>query len=297
MTFSLLRLPRWIAARAKCSRGTWMYPCSANIGASSALPPHRADQHDLRALHEALRIILEEGLEKRIARHTLNYRAMRAGLEAMGMKYIPQHSLTPLNAVHTPPGIDEAKVRRRLLTEFGIEIGSGLGPFKGKAWRIGLMGHASSERNVTLLLSTLDVILASELPSFKQGLALAAMSEVYKSASARHIKRFCNQSAIGDDHLCRHPNHPSAPRGRGSFSVLTSQDELRTYECDGLTNFRVVPAAVALPSNASEIQQLVLLCHTHKIPFVARGSGQLKRRSFAERRRDRHQPRPAKSNH
>jgi alanine-glyoxylate transaminase/serine-glyoxylate transaminase/serine-pyruvate transaminase len=144
---------------------------------------HTAPINMTYALHEALRIILEEGLEKRIARHTLNYRAMRAGLEAMGMKYIPQHSLTPLNAVHTPPGIDEAKVRRRLLTEFGIEIGSGLGPFKGKAWRIGLMGHASSERNVMLLLSALDVILASELPSFNRGLALAAMSEVYKSAS------------------------------------------------------------------------------------------------------------------
>jgi alanine-glyoxylate transaminase/serine-glyoxylate transaminase/serine-pyruvate transaminase len=145
---------------------------------------HTAPINMTYALHEALRIILEEGLENRIARHTLNHRALRAGLEAMGMKYIPHHSLTPLNAVHIPPGVDDARARRRLLSEFGIEIGSGLGPFKGKAWRIGLMGHSSTKRNVTLLLSALDVILSSEIPSFKRGLALAAMSEVYNAESA-----------------------------------------------------------------------------------------------------------------
>src|SRR5208282_2339401 len=117
---------------------------------------HTAPINMTYALHEALRAVLEEGLDQRIARHTLNHRALRAGLEAMGITYVPRHSLTSLNAVHIPPGVDDAKARRRLLSEFGIEIGAGLGPFKGKAWRIGLMGHSSSERNVILVLSALE---------------------------------------------------------------------------------------------------------------------------------------------
>src|SRR5205814_7540384 len=81
---------------------------------------HTAPINMTYGLHEALRVILEEGLEKRIARHTLNHRALRAGLEAMGVSYVPNHSLTTLNAVHVPEGVEDAKVRGRLLSAFGI---------------------------------------------------------------------------------------------------------------------------------------------------------------------------------
>ena len=78
-------------------------------------------------------MVLEEGLAQRIERHERNHKALRAGLEHLGLNYIPEHSLTTLNAVHIPAGIDEAAVRKRLLIEYNIEIGAGLGPFKGRA--------------------------------------------------------------------------------------------------------------------------------------------------------------------
>ena len=130
-------------------------------------------------LLEALKIVAEEGLDARIARHALNHRALKAGLEALGLNYIPERSLASLNAVHVPAGIDDAKVRKRLLTEFGIEIGGGLGPFKGKAWRIGLMGYGSSKRNVMLVLAALESILSTQGVKIKQGGAIGAASKAY----------------------------------------------------------------------------------------------------------------------
>ena len=127
---------------------------------------HTAPINMTYALHEALRIVLEEGLEPRIARHALNHRALRAGLKEMGISYVPEHSLTTLNAVHVPEGVDDLQVRQGLLNEYGIEIGAGLGPFKGKAWRIGLMGHSSTKRNVMLVLAGLVALLS------EQGLAV-----------------------------------------------------------------------------------------------------------------------------
>lgn len=120
---------------------------------------HTAPINMTYALREACVAVLEEGLEARFARHLTNHRALRAGLEAIGLNYIPQHSLPMLNAIHVPQGVDEAGVRRRLLEDYGIEIGAGLGPFKGQALRIGLMGASSSRRNVMLLLSALEEIL------------------------------------------------------------------------------------------------------------------------------------------
>ena len=111
------------------------------------------------ALREALAIVLEEGLDARIARHEQMYRRLRTGLEAMGLSYIPKHSLHTLNCIGIPAGTDDAKVRRRLLEEYGIEIGAGLGVMAGKAWRIGLMGHGSTIRNVDLVLTALREIL------------------------------------------------------------------------------------------------------------------------------------------
>ena len=114
------------------------------------------------ALREALALVAEEGLEARIARHALNGRALQAGLAAMGLSLATAagHRLPQLTCVQIPDGIDDLTVRRRLLKEWGIEIGGGLGPFKGQAWRIGLMGHSSRQKNVTLVLSALETCLA-----------------------------------------------------------------------------------------------------------------------------------------
>ncbi len=131
---------------------------------------HTAPINMTYALREACAMVLEEGLPSRFARHALNHRALRAGLEAMDLKFVPMHSLTMLNAIHAPEGVDEAQVRRRLLQDYGIEVGAGLGPFKGKAIRIGLMGASSTRRNVLLVLAALEAILE------RRGAAAAAES-------------------------------------------------------------------------------------------------------------------------
>ncbi len=145
---------------------------------------HTAPINMSYALYEALRMVVEEGLEARQARHLLNHRALRAGLEAMGVSYIPTRSLPNLNAVHVPDGAADATVRRRLLGEWGIEIGAGLGPFKGKAWRIGLMGSSSTRRNVTAVLAALETILGDQGVTLDRGAALAAAGGVYTADGA-----------------------------------------------------------------------------------------------------------------
>ena len=120
---------------------------------------HTAPVNMTYALHEALGIMLEEGLENRIARHEQMHKRLRAGLEVMGISYVPKRSLHTLNCVYIPAGKDDATARKRLLEEYGIEIGSGLGVMAGKAWRIGLMGHGATVRNVDLLLAALKEIL------------------------------------------------------------------------------------------------------------------------------------------
>lgn len=144
---------------------------------------HTAPINMTYALREALLAIVEEGLSNRISRHSANHHKLRAGLEAMGLEFIPEHSLTTLNAVHIPDGVDDAAVRKRLLSDFGIEIGAGLGPFKGKAWRIGLMGSSSTERNVTLVLSALEVILSEQGYGLTPGAALDAASKALPTAT------------------------------------------------------------------------------------------------------------------
>jgi alanine-glyoxylate transaminase/serine-glyoxylate transaminase/serine-pyruvate transaminase len=126
------------------------------------------------ALREALRLIAEEGLEARFDRHLRNHRALKAGLAALGIDYAsdPAHTLPQLNAVKIPSGVDDLAVRKRLLSDFGIEIGGGLGEFKGKAWRIGLMGHTSRANNVLLLLAALEQCLG-------RGGAVASANAVY----------------------------------------------------------------------------------------------------------------------
>ncbi|HMG34658.1 MAG TPA: alanine--glyoxylate aminotransferase family protein [Blastocatellia bacterium] len=123
------------------------------------------------ALHEALRIVCEEGLEARWKRHELNHRALVAGIEAMGleMNVAEGSRLWSLNAVRVPPAIDDAKIRSRLLEDSNIEIGGGLGPLKGKIWRIGLMGSGSTRENVLLVLEALRRALSSEGFSYPSG--------------------------------------------------------------------------------------------------------------------------------
>jgi alanine-glyoxylate transaminase/serine-glyoxylate transaminase/serine-pyruvate transaminase len=125
--------------------------------------------------------VLEEGLEKCFARHLLNHWALKQGLAALGIKYAAQegHQLPMLNAIIAPPGIDEAIIRRGLLERFGIEIGAGLGAFKGKAWRIGLMGHGSRANNVLLVLGALESLLAEHGHRFEAGSSIAAANQVY----------------------------------------------------------------------------------------------------------------------
>lgn len=128
-------------------------------GSGSRFYHHTAPINMTYALREALQIVVEEGLEKRIARHELAHRRLREGLEQMGVQYVPRHSLHSLNCIYSPKGVDEAVPRRRLLDEYGIEIGGGLGAMAGKAWRIGLMGHGATTRNVDLVLTALREVL------------------------------------------------------------------------------------------------------------------------------------------
>lgn len=116
------------------------------------------------ALCEALEVILEEGLENRWARHERNSKAFVAGVEAMGLEMLaaPEHRLWTLNAVRIPQGVDDARVRSRLLQDYNIEIGAGFGSLKGRIWRVGLMGSGSTENNVILLLEALRRVLEGE---------------------------------------------------------------------------------------------------------------------------------------
>jgi alanine-glyoxylate transaminase/serine-glyoxylate transaminase/serine-pyruvate transaminase len=131
------------------------------------------------ALREALRIVCDEGLEARWLRHESNHRALVAGIEAMGleMNVDKQHRLWSLNAVRVPAGVDDARVRTRLLNDSNIEIGGGLGPLKGKIWRIGLMGSGSSRENVLQVLEALRKALEAE------GFNCASGIEAAKAAS------------------------------------------------------------------------------------------------------------------
>ena len=133
------------------------------------------------ALREALRLVEEEGLEKRWARHKQNHQALVAGVEAMGLEMLvkPEQRLWSLNTIRIPDGIPDAKVRSRLLQEFGIEIGGGLGPLKNKIWRVGLMGSSSNRNNVLLFLNALEHILSQESFKLKADSAIEAALRVY----------------------------------------------------------------------------------------------------------------------
>ena len=142
---------------------------------------HTAPINNLYGLHEALVILKEEGLENAWARHEKHHQALRAGLEAMGLSFVVKEGdrLPQLNAVTIPEGIDDAAVRGRLLRDFNLEIGAGLGALAGKVWRIGLMGHACNARNVRYCLMALESVLADMGADIATGVALPAADKVF----------------------------------------------------------------------------------------------------------------------
>ena len=144
---------------------------------------HTAPVNMVYALREALRIVLEEGLPARWARHLRNHQALKAGLAALDIGYATAEGreLPQLNAVRIPTGADDLATRQRLLRDFGIEIGGGLGDFKGKVWRVGLMGHASRPNSVLLFLAALEQCLTAQGVAITPGAGVAAANQAYLS--------------------------------------------------------------------------------------------------------------------
>jgi len=151
-----------------------------NGGGAKRAYHHTAPVNALYGLHEALVMLTEEGLENAWARHRHMHDALRAGLEAMGLAFVvdADHRLPQLNSVWAPEGIEEAQVRARLLNEFNLEIGAGLGDFAGKVWRIGLMGYTARRENVLLCLNALEAVLGEMKAPIERGLATAAAQRI-----------------------------------------------------------------------------------------------------------------------
>lgn len=141
---------------------------------------HTAPVNTLYALHESLVMVLEEGLESSWARHQRHHDALKAGLEAMGLRFAvtEEHRLPQLNAVIIPDGVNDGEIRKMALERFGLEIGAGLGAFAGKVWRIGLMGQSASAPNVFLCLSVLETLLSEVNADITPGKALEAAQKV-----------------------------------------------------------------------------------------------------------------------
>jgi alanine-glyoxylate transaminase / serine-glyoxylate transaminase / serine-pyruvate transaminase len=145
---------------------------------------HTAPVLMVYALREALRVIADEGLEARFARHRLNNRALVAALEAIELDLLaaPQDRLPTVVSILVPEQVNDARVRAGLLNEFGIEIAGGLGPYTGKMWRVGIMGHSGTRDNVLRFLSALESLLAREGYGLAAGSAVAAANAVYAEA-------------------------------------------------------------------------------------------------------------------
>ncbi len=144
---------------------------------------HTAPVNALYGLHEALVMLQEEGLENAWSRHHRMHNALKAGLEAMGLDFIVDeaHRLPQLNAVSIPEGVDDATVRGRLLNEYNLELGAGLGALAGKVWRVGLMGHSARAENILLCVGALEAILSDLKAPINTGVALAAVQHALQS--------------------------------------------------------------------------------------------------------------------
>ncbi len=162
---------------------SWFMDLNLQLGywGSSRTYHHTAPTNALYALHESLLMLYEEGLEHSWARHQRNHKALKAGLETMGIEFVvdEKYRLPQLNAVHVPAGVDEKEVRRRLLADYSLEIGGGLGDFAGKIWRFGLMGYSSKVENVTLCLNALETVFSSMGRKIEHGAAESAAHGIY----------------------------------------------------------------------------------------------------------------------
>ena len=145
---------------------------------------HTAPINALYALHEALVMLEEEGLENAWARHARMHAALRAGAEAMGLTFIvdEKHRLPQLNAIAVPDGVNEAAVRRALLDRYDLEVGAGLGSLAGKIWRVGLMGQSATAEHVVLFLAALEEILSEMGAKIEAGAALPAARKMLAKA-------------------------------------------------------------------------------------------------------------------
>ena len=183
ITFSDRAMQAVRARKQKCR--SWYFDVSMieRYWGPDRLYHHTAPISMNYAIYEALRIVVEEGLEARFKRHLANAAALRAGIEAMGLELAAQagYRLPQLTAVRVPDGIDEAKIRADLLRIFNLEIGAGLGVFRGKIWRIGLMGESSRRENVMLALNALETVLASQGMEIARGAALVAADNSYSA--------------------------------------------------------------------------------------------------------------------
>ncbi len=137
---------------------------------------HTAPVNALYGLHEGLVILQEEGLENSWARHERMHVALKAGFQAMGLEFAVNEAiqLPQLNAIKIPEGVDDAVVRGKLLAEYNLEIGAGLGKFAGNVWRIGLMGQSACEENVIYCLSAMESVLAEMNAPIKTVVAVSA---------------------------------------------------------------------------------------------------------------------------
>jgi alanine-glyoxylate transaminase/serine-glyoxylate transaminase/serine-pyruvate transaminase len=162
----------------------------ANYWGQNRVYHHTAPINMSWALYEALCLIHEEGLEACFARHLLHHRALKSGLAALGIDFAAQegHQLPMLNAVRIPEGVDDAQVRSGLLERFGVEIGAGLGEFKGKVWRIGLMGYAARANNVVIFLAALEQLLSEQGCRFEPGASVAAANAVYRQTREQPVR-------------------------------------------------------------------------------------------------------------
>jgi len=170
--------------KRKTKIGNWYLDMSlvAKYWSDEHIYHHTPPTSMIYALREALRLVQEEGLEARLRRHELNHTALVSGLDAMGIKMFVEEGnrLWSLNAACVPEGVDDARVRGKLLNDFNIEIGGGFGALKGKIWRIGLMGYSSSKNNVLMFLAALENVLSPEGYSLKPGAGVGAANKIYK---------------------------------------------------------------------------------------------------------------------
>ena len=192
--------PLTLSPRALCAIQQRQVPCHSwyfdlSLIAAYWTDRSRAYHHTapismLYGLREALRLVHEEGLAARIARHRLNSDALLAGLQTLELLPLPPpgHRLPMLNCVTLPDGIDDAMVRARLLTDYGIEIGGGLGPLRGRVWRIGLMGESCRQTHVLTLLTALEEILTREGWLMHPDRAVRAAEDIYNN-SQRSARR------------------------------------------------------------------------------------------------------------